>query len=114
MLVNNIELPQALVYLGVLAALSGLLAGEVKLIQGTVQFIKTIFKMDGNRVVGVSFVVGLVYGGLLMGLAWGEVSKFPVYVQVILAILYVLMSGLFASGFYDLKDSVIDSRHDPE
>ena len=110
MLIETIELPQAILYLATLTALGALLYGEVKLIQGTVQFLKTALKWDGNRVTIMSFVVGVIYGGLLYGLAWENLKDYPLYVQIILGILYILMAGLYASGFYEMRDSVMARR----
>ena len=98
---EQIEVP-AMQALLTLAFLAGLLVGEVKLIQVTTQIAKTVFELTGKKVVGVSFIIGVVYGGLFFGLGYSEVSSYPVYVQIILGVVYVLMAGLYASGFYDL------------
>lgn len=107
---DGVDLSLVVTYLATLATLAALFYGEVKLIQGTVQIVKVFFSLEGRAVVGVSFLIGILFGGLLYGLAWDSLAEFPIHVRVILGVMYLLMSGLLASGFYELRDAVMIRR----
>lgn len=84
-----------------LGFLVGLYYAQVKLIQALVEAIKAL-GATGKKLIGWSYLSGVVVGLCLFVLAYSELSQYPIQSQVAIGVLFLLTSGLAASGFYDL------------
>jgi membrane protein implicated in regulation of membrane protease activity len=79
-----------------------LMAFAIPIIFGFVEFIKAAFELSGKLVTWVSFLVGVVFGGATLA-----AYLFPEYAPYIAGAIFVLASGLVASGFYKFIDNRI-------
>lgn len=62
---------------------------------GLVEFLKSAFGLDGKAVTWISFLVGVIFGSAIF-LAY----LFPGWGVYVAGVIFVLASGLVASGFY--------------
>ena len=73
----------------------------VALTMALVAFFKELLALEGNKVRLASFIIGVLMSALVyVGQA------FPVFSQYVEAVFFILATGLFASGFFDLGVSV--------
>lgn len=75
----------------------------IPIVFGLVNFLKDALKLDGNAVRIMSFIVGVLFGGLAF-LAY----LFPDWGVYIAGSIFILSLGLVASGYYDYN-----TRNDP-
>jgi len=67
-----------------------------------VQYIKS-FGISGNAAKVVSFIVGLLVGGLFYWVFVDFNPELILSVKILIGVMFLLVAGLTASGFYDLK-----------
>jgi hypothetical protein len=68
----------------------------VALTFGLVEFVKKQLGLEGNQATWASFIIGVVIGGLFFA-----VHLFPGVAVYIAGFVFVIATGLVASGFYD-------------
>lgn len=73
------------------------------MITALVQFIKTQLNWKGKRVIWLSFGIGLFFGALVI-----LTELVPVTALWVRYLVYALLFGLVASGFYDLTNKKKD------
>ena len=61
------------------------------------------FVPPGNYRVLASFVIGLLIGALCLSFGYAELADYALHQQIPIAAFFLLIAGLSASGFYDLR-----------
>jgi hypothetical protein len=88
----------------ILLQLGIMFTGQVVLIGCLVAFVKDQLALKGNRVRLVSFVFGLVTGGLIFWVYLYDNPGMALPHAVLTGALFLVGSGLTASGYYDYKN----------
>lgn len=77
---------------------------QITLVLGIVALIKEATGIQGWVVRIVSFVIGLIPGGLFLWVFIESVPDLPLSNKVLIGFLFMVAAGLSASGLYDLKN----------
>jgi len=94
-----------------LAVLLAAFATQMYLIKRLVAYIKEMTGWKGNAARGMSSGVGAILGGLMLWVFLDfNTVPLPLSATVLLAVLFIVISGLVASGDYDLKAAVDTPR----
>jgi len=93
-----------------LAVLLAAFATQIYTIKRLVAWIKEMTGWKGNTLRGVSSGIGNALGGLMLWVFLDfNTVPLPLSATVLLAVLFIVISGLVASGDYDLMRTAVDA-----